>query len=80
MLSTRVNIMFDRKIWNRLKAIAQKQKTTTSALVRQAVQNQYLTSEAKERRAAIQKILEIRPKPVTGRINYKELINEGRKI
>lgn len=80
MLSTRVNIMFDRKNWNRLKAIAQKQKTTTSALVRQAVQNQYLSSEARERRAAIQKILEIRPKPVTGRINYKELINEGRKL
>lgn len=80
MLSTRINVMFDKKTWNRLKTIAKKQNATTSELVRKAVQNQYLSSEAKERRAAIQKILEIRPKPVSGKIDYKELINDGRKI
>lgn len=80
MLSTRVNIMFDKKTWIRLKAISKEQNATTSELVRRAVHNQYLSSEAKERREAIQKILEIRPKPLKGKIDYKALINEGRMV
>lgn len=80
MLSTRVNIMFDRKIWNRLKAIAQKQSVTTSELVRRAVLDQYLSDIAKKRRRAYEEILAIRPKAVKGKIDYKELINDGRRI
>lgn len=72
--------MFEKKTWNRLKALARKQNATTSELVRRAVQNQYLSSEARERREAIQKILEIRPEPAKGKIDYKELINEGRSV
>lgn len=80
MLSTRVNIMFDKKTWTRLKAISKKQNATASELVRRAVDNQYLSTEARERREAIQKILEIRPKPVKGKIDYKALINDGRRV
>lgn len=80
MLSTRANIMFEKKTWTRLKAISKEQHTTTSELVRRAVYNQYLSSEAKERSEAIKKILEIRPKPVKGKIDYKALINEGRMV
>lgn len=80
MLSTRVNIMFDKKMWTRLKAISKKQNATTSELVRRAVHEQYLSEVAEKRRQAFEKILKIRPLPVKGKINYKELINDGRKI
>lgn len=80
MLSTRVNIMFDKKTWTRLKAISKKQNATASELVRRAVHEQYLSEVVKKRRQAFEKILEIRPIPVKGKINYKELINDGRKI
>lgn len=80
MLSTRVNIMFDKKTWTRLKAISKEQNATTSELVRRAVHEQYLSEVAQKRRQAFETILAIRPKPAKGKINYKELINDGRKI
>lgn len=80
MLSTRVNVMFDTKTWDRLKVLARKQNATTSELVRRAVHEQYLSDVAQKRREAFKKILEIRPKPVKGKIDYKELINDGRKV
>ncbi len=80
MLSTRVNVMFDKKTWCRLKAIAKKENATTSELVRRAVHDQFLSTTAKVRSEAIKKILGIRPKPATTKIDYKELINDGRGV
>lgn len=80
MLSTRVNVMFNRRSWERLKTIAKKQSCTTSELVRRAVNDQYLSKTSLERIQAFEDILAIRPKPSTTRIDYKALINEGRKV
>lgn len=80
MLSTRINVMFDKKSWDRLKTLAKKQNATTSELVRRAVHEQYLSDIAQKRRQAFEAILAIRPKPVKGKTNCRELINDGRKI
>lgn len=72
--------MFDKKTWNRLKAIAKQQDATTSELVRRAVHDQYLSDIAQKRRKAYEKILAIRPKPAKGKIDYQELINDGRRV
>lgn len=80
MLSTRVNVMFDHRTWSHLKKIAHARKRTASDLVREAVHDCYLTNVTKQRKKAIKHILAIRPKPVASTIDYKALINEGRKI
>lgn len=80
MLSNRVNIMFDHRTWSQLKKIARARKRTASDLVREAVHDCYLTNITEQRKKAIRHILAIRPKPVTSTIDYKALINEGRRI
>ena len=80
MLSTRVNIMFNKTTWLKLKAIAKKQETTTSELVRRAIHDQYISQVAEKRREAIDRILSIRPMPATDKIDYKELVDSGHKI
>ncbi len=72
--------MFDRKSWNRLKVIAKKQRCTTSELVRRAVHEQYLSESAKRRREAFEEILAIRPEAIASTIDYRELVEDGRKI
>lgn len=80
MLSTRINVMFDQRTWSRLKKIAQIRNRTASDLVREAVQDCYLTNVTEQRQNAIKHILAIRPKPVASTIDYKALINEGRRV
>lgn len=80
MLSTRINVMFDHKSWNRLKTIAKNQRCTTSKLVRRAVHEQYLSESAKRRRKAYEEILAIRPKAVASTIDYKKLVEDGRRV
>lgn len=80
MLNNRVNIMFDHRTWSQLKKIAFARNRTASDLVREAVQDCYLTNVTAQRQKAIKHILAIRPKPVASTIDYKALINEGRRV
>ena len=49
-------------------------------IIRESVEKRYREEEIfKKRDAAIKRTLKIRPKPFKGRIDYKELINAGRR-
>lgn len=81
MLTKRANILFDEELWQKLIYLSRVQKTSIGKLVREAVEQNY-GEEAiiNKRRQAFKNILKYRPKPYRGRIDYKELINAGRKI
>ena len=80
MLTKRTNILFDNDLWNLLTSVAKKEKTSVGRIVRNAVMETYSKDEVSNRRSdACKRILAIRPKPYPGRIDYKELINYGRK-
>ena len=79
MLNKRTNILFDENLWKTLTAEAGKRKTSVGKLVREAVAKMYLQDEElEERRKAFAHILKIR-KVSKNRIDYKALINYGRK-
>ena len=78
MLTKRTNILFKEDQWLSLVALAQEWGTSVAELVRQAVDEKYLQGKRDaEVKKAVETILRIRKK-VPG-INYKELINAGRK-
>jgi len=80
VLTKRTNILFDEELWNLLNAVAKKENTSVGNVVRKAVRKTYFEDNVLKRRAeACKKILAIRPKPYPGKIDYKELINYGRK-
>ena len=80
MLTKRTNILFDDDLWNLLTNVARKEKTSVGEVVRKAVRKVYSEDEISRRRTeACKRILAIRPKPYPGKIDYKELINYGRK-
>lgn len=71
--------MFDEKLWQRLTSEAKERKTSVGKLVRQAVEKAYVVDEELEkRRMVIEHIKKIR-KRFKGKIDYKELINYGRR-
>ncbi|MBI2327618.1 hypothetical protein HYU92_04860 [Candidatus Curtissbacteria bacterium] len=79
MLNKRTNILFDEKMWQRLTNKAKERKTSVGKLVRQAVEKAYVADEELEKRKkALEEILKIR-KVSKKRIDYKFLINYGRK-
>ncbi|OGV97356.1 hypothetical protein A2W24_06525 [Microgenomates group bacterium RBG_16_45_19] len=78
MLTKRTNIIFDEADWRMLAALAQQQGTSVGHLVRQAVSQTYRDLPIKDEiKLAHQKIRSIRH--VHSPIDYKELINYGRK-
>ena len=80
MLTKRTNILFDEVLWKQLVKLSETKKTSVGQLVREAVQEKYQAAvDLEKRRQAIDHILKIRPKPVKGKIDYKALINAGRK-
>ena len=81
MLTKRTNILFEEKTWKELTKLASKKKTSVGELVRDAVEEKYTRENMLDkRRLAAEAILLHRPKPVKGKINYKALINAGRKV
>ena len=79
MLVKRTNILFDETLWRDLSKLAKARKTSVAKLVRKAVRDTYFSDKDQEERAkAIDEILKIRKK-FKGKIDYKELINYGRK-
>jgi len=79
MLTKRTNILFDENLWKSLTVEASRRKTSVGKLVREAVTKMYLQDEGLEvRKKALEHILKIR-KVSKNRIDYKALINYGRK-
>jgi hypothetical protein len=79
MLNKRTNILFDERLWQDLTKKAKVDKTSVGKLVRQAVKQSYFAEDDQKTIAkAIEKTKRIR-KVFKGRVNYKELINYGRK-
>lgn len=80
MLNVRAQILFDETLWQTLHRLSKTKKTSISNLVRIAVKETYMkTEEMETRRKAIESILKHRPLPVKGRIDYKALVNYGRR-
>jgi len=80
MLTKRAQILFDEALWKELVRIAQREKTSVGDIVREAVEEKYTTEvNLEQRRRVIEAIRQNRPTPVKGKIDYKKLINAGRK-
>jgi len=80
MLTKRAQILFGNDLWNRIDKLATAKKISAGQLIREAVEKELSQEEIiLQRRQAFEHILKIRPKPVKGKINYKELINYGRE-
>ena len=73
--------MFEEELWKTLVNLARVNNTSVGKLIRDAIEDKYARKEVLARRKkAFENILKTRPKPYRGKINYKELINEGRTI
>lgn len=80
MLNKHAHILFNNQFWVTLKSLAEAKKTSVAKLVREAVTEKYAKeTELETKRKAIESILKHRPAPVKGRIDYKALINYGRR-
>ena len=79
MLTKRTNILFENELLDLLVAVAQREKSSVGEVVRKAVRKVYSEDEIIERRKkALETIKRIRVKQ-KGVVDYKALINEGRK-
>ena len=79
MLTKRANILFEQELWDQMTQHAKKRNISVGELIRQAVEEKYLNDDKTERiRNAHAWILKNR-KIAKGKIDYKALINYGRK-
>ena len=79
MLTKRTNILFSESTWKCLEELSAKTSTSVGELVRDAVQEVYFSnSKSDEKKRAYSAIVHMRP-VIRGKIDYKTLINEGRK-
>lgn len=79
MFNVRAQILFDEKLWQTLHHLSKTKKTSISKLVRDAVEKSYMKDvDMEERRRAIEDIERIRPH-FKGKLDYKAMINYGRK-
>lgn len=80
MLTRRTNILFDESLWNKLSQVAKTERVSVGKLVRTALTEKYLENDDLSRiQKAHDTILKIR-KITKGKIDYKALINEGRRF
>ncbi len=79
MLTKNAHILFDPQEWKQLVQIAAAEHCSVNQLVRKAVQETFLKTARDEKIAeAVDEIRRIRPH-FKGKIDYKALINHGRK-
>lgn len=79
MLTKRTNILFDDKLWLNLLAISKAEKKSVACLVRQAITDKYFSNgKGAEIKEAYEEIISLRD--VYPKINYRKLINNGRKF
>ncbi|MDO8638010.1 MAG: hypothetical protein Q7R43_00415 [Candidatus Daviesbacteria bacterium] len=80
MLTKRAQILFDVELWNKLVKLAESRKISVAEYVREITKKDLAeTKILEQRRKAFESILKHRPKPFKGKIDYKALINYGRK-
>lgn len=80
MLTYRTHILLDHETSQTLKRLAKIQKTTVGKLVRVAIKKTYLTPDPySDRKFALKQIYKIRPQVSKKTIDYKALIDYGRK-
>lgn len=60
MLSKRVEVLFDPKQYAELESEAQRREKSVGALIREAVEREYLQPSREERKAALKEFLSIR--------------------
>lgn len=78
MLTRRTNILFEQETWETLAVLAQAKGSSVAELVRQAIKTVYLSEGEKMAKIKIfDSIVNLR-KRAKGKINYKELIEDGR--
>ena len=78
MLAKRTNILFEQETWEILTALAQTKAVSVAELIRKATKMAYLQEGEKMTKAKIfDSIINLR-KRTKGKINYKELIEDGR--
>jgi len=81
MLTKRAQILFDEEVWEKLVALSRTQKLSIGEIVRDAIEEKLnYQIDLEKRKAAVEATLKHRPKPFKGRIDYKALINAGRKV
>ncbi len=79
MLTKRTNILFSDQMWAQLNDLAKEKKESIGEIVRSAVDEIYFSHKKNEGILnAFEAILQDRP-AIKERIDYKELINEGRE-
>lgn len=79
MLTKRTNILFDNDLWELLTSVARKEKSSVGEVVRRAVIRVYKEDNlAETKKKAFETIRKFRIKQ-KGVLDYKSLINEGRR-
>lgn len=80
MLQKRTNILFDQELWEQITLLAKSRKLFVGQLVKTAVKDQYALQDITIRKIkkACQAIESLRPQK-KGKLDYKALINYGRK-
>lgn len=80
MLTKRTNILFDQALWNRLTQLAKSMNTSVGRLVRDAVEEKYIQDKNLDRIKTACESIEKHRKVFKGKIDYKALINYGRRF
>lgn len=79
MLTKRTNILFDNELWDLLTSVARREKSSVGEVVRRAVNKAYKDDNViDQKKKAFETIKKFRVKQ-EGILDYKTLINEGRK-
>ena len=78
MLNKRTNILFDQATWNLLEQLSASREVSIGQLVRKAV-NKLYKPQTTATTILLDRIKELGKKVNTKNINYKELIEYGRK-
>lgn len=79
MLQKRTNILFDKKTWQVLQLLAKQQEVSAGELVRKAVKNSYFSKgEIIRKKEIFKEIIALRKK-VRAKLDYRQLIEDGRK-
>ena len=79
MLIKRTNILFDEETWKMLTSLATEKQVSASELIRKAIKGTYfLEGEKMNNEKIFGQIISLR-KRTKGKIDYRKLIEDGRK-
>ena len=79
MLTRRTNILFDDNLWDLLTSVAKREKSSVGEVVRNAVRRIYSDdSLIEQKKKDFETIKKVRARQ-KGVLDYKALINEGRR-